>query len=30
MKATAADQQEKFLVDMEAQHFAATEQLEAA
>lgn len=30
LKATAADQQEQFLADMEAQHAVATEQLEAA
>lgn len=30
LKANAAEQQERFLADMEAQHAAATEQLEAA
>ena len=30
LKASMADQQEKFLADMEAQHAVATEQLEAA
>ena len=30
LKANAAEQQEQFLADMEAQHAAATEQLEAA
>ena len=30
LKASAADQQEQFLADMEAQHAVATEQLEAA